>query len=207
MAYTGLRWGEVSALRVRDVDLARRRLDVRRAFTEVEGRLVEGTAKSHQQRSVPLPRFICQEIIPLVADRAPDALVFTSPRGAALRNRNFRRNVFEPAVAKVGLDGLTPHGLRHTAASMFIAQGTPPKVVQTILGHASITMTLDLYGHLYPDAADEWSQRLGEAAEAARVPKMCPSDDAAVCRSGEQDTEGPESLGAPGGVIPQDIPD
>ena len=66
-----------------------------------------------------------------------------------------------------GLDGtgLTPHKLRHTAASLAIAAGADVKVVQAMLGHATATMTLDRYGHLFPDRLDE----VAEAMDAARV--------------------------------------
>ncbi|NEE02073.1 tyrosine-type recombinase/integrase [Phytoactinopolyspora halotolerans] len=164
LAYTGLRWGEAAALRVGDIDLVRRRLDVVRAFTDVRGRMIEGSPKSHQSRTVPLHRWLCSELAPYVEGRDRDALVFTAPGGGPLRKSNFRHRVWYPAVRAAGLDGLTPHELRHTAASLYIAAGTPPKVVQRILGHASITITLDLYGHLYPDEMDQWADRLGEIA-------------------------------------------
>nr|WP_269091266.1 tyrosine-type recombinase/integrase [Actinopolymorpha cephalotaxi] len=81
LAYTGLRWGELIALRVRDVDLARRRLDVRRAFADLAGKLVEGTPKSHQSRTVPLPPSLCEKLVVVLDGRDRDALVFTSPKG------------------------------------------------------------------------------------------------------------------------------
>ena len=62
LAYTGLRWGEMSALRVGSLDLLRRRLRVSRAFVEVRGQLVEGTPKTHQKRTVPLPRFLVDDL-------------------------------------------------------------------------------------------------------------------------------------------------
>lgn len=102
------------------------------------------------------------------ADRAR-----TSPRGGPLRLTNFRRSVWHPAVRAAGLEGLTIHGLRHTAASLYISAGTPPKVVQRILGHASITITMDLYGHLYSDEMDTWAQRLDEAAKRIEVWPKC----------------------------------
>jgi integrase len=157
LAYTGLRWGEATALHVRDVDLGRRRLDVCRAFTDIGGKLVETTPKTHQARTVPLSPWLCRELTPHVQERERDLLVFTTPSGQPLRKSNFRRRIWNPAVRAVGLDGLTPHGLRHTAASLFVSAGTPPKVVQRILGHASITITLDLYGHLYPEEMDNWA--------------------------------------------------
>jgi len=173
LAYTGLRWGEAVALRVRDVDLERRRLDVNRAFADLAGKLVEGTPKSHQSRSVPIPPSLAEELRPMIEGRGRDELVFTSPRGGPLRLTNFRRSVWHPAVRAAGLDGLTIHGLRHTAASLYISAGTPPKVVQRILGHASITITMDLYGHLYSDEMDTWAQRLDEAAKRIEVWPKC----------------------------------
>jgi integrase len=73
--------------------------------------------------------------------------------------------VFDPAECAAGLDGLTPHALRHTAASLAIASGANVKVVQTMLGHKSATMTLDLYGHLFDDQLDE----IADAMDAART--------------------------------------
>lgn len=73
-----------------------------------------------------------------------------------------------PARAS-GITGLTPHGLRHTAASLGIASGADVKVVQQMLGHASATMTLDLYGHLYGDRLDEVADRMDAVRTARRV--------------------------------------
>ena len=74
--------------------------------------------------------------------------------GTPMRSKTFQGAVFDDAAAKVGLHGLTPHSLRHTAASLAIAAGADLKVIQQILGHKSATMTLDLYGHLLPDRLD-----------------------------------------------------
>jgi integrase len=107
LAYTGLRWGEVSALRVSRLDLLRRRVTVAAAFAEVGGQLVEGTPKNHQRRSVPIPRFLVDELASHLAGKRPDELVFTAPNGGPLRNTNFRSRVFLPAAASVGLAGVT----------------------------------------------------------------------------------------------------
>jgi integrase len=69
-----------------------------------------------------------------------------------------------------GLKGLHPHALPHTAASLAIASGANVKVVQQMLGHKSATMTLDLYGHLFPDQLDEVADRLDAAARAVVYP-------------------------------------
>ncbi len=81
LAYTGLRWEEVAALRVRRVDLARRRVQVVEAVSDLGGELVWGAPKTHARRTVPLPRFLARELAPLVEGREPDALVFTAARG------------------------------------------------------------------------------------------------------------------------------
>jgi integrase len=85
LGYTGLRWGEATALRVRDIDLGRRRIDVRRAFSDVGGRIVLGSPKSHQSRTVPIPRFLAREIAQAMPGKNPDDLVFTMPGGSMLR--------------------------------------------------------------------------------------------------------------------------
>jgi integrase len=182
LAYTGLRWGEATALRVCDVDLDRRRVDVRRAFSDVGGRIVLGTPKSHQSRTVPLPRFLAAELAATVAGKHADQLVFTMPGGGVMRMTNWRRSIFLSARRSAGLsDRFRVHDLRHTAASLMIQAGYPPKMLQEIMGHASITTTLDLYGHLYPGEMDRYADRLNEAAgmsdPADDAAKMRPDDD------------------------------
>jgi integrase len=163
LAYTGLRWGEATALRVGRLDLFRRRLHVVTAFAEVPGKLVEGTPKNHQVRWVPLPRFLVDELARHVAGLGPDELVFRSPKDGSLRNSNFRDRFFDKAVTACGLDGLTPHDLRHTAASLAVAAGTNVKAVQRMLGHASAAMTLDVYAGLFGDDLDAVAERLDQA--------------------------------------------
>jgi integrase len=117
LGYGGLRWGEATALRVRDVDLARGRLHIARAMVEVNGRMLIGSPKSHQSRAVVLPRFVAEELRGLLDCKGPDDLVFASPQGSVLRVQKFRRRGFDRAATSVGLEGLVPHELRHTAAS------------------------------------------------------------------------------------------
>jgi len=174
LSYCGLRWGEAAALRAGRLDLMRRRLVVAESVTEVRGRLVWGTPKSHQQRSVPVPRFLVDDLAVQVAGKSADALVFTTPRGAALRNRNWRRDAFDAAATSVGLDGVTPHELRHTAASLAVSAGANVKAVQRMLGHASAAMTLDVYSGLFDDDLDGVAERLDAAAQVRGVPRVCP---------------------------------
>lgn len=156
LAYTGLRGGEVAALRVQDVDQPRRRLRVDRAMVEVNGRAIFGTPKNHQRRSLPVPRFLMERLAEHVAGRPGDELLFPSPDGSVLRNQNFRQRQFDRAAASVGLAGLTPHELRHTAASLAVAARANVKAVQQMLGHASAAMTLDAYAGLSGTTWTAW---------------------------------------------------
>jgi integrase len=143
LAFTGLRFGELAALKVRRFDPVRRRLNVLESVTEVGSRLVWTTPKTHQARSVPVSVQIAEMLEHRCDGKQPDELIFTSPLGKTLRLNNWRKNVFDPAVKAAGLEGLRPHDLRHTAASLAIQSGANVKVVQQMLGHASVAMTLD----------------------------------------------------------------
>jgi integrase len=160
-----------------DIDFDRRRVDVRRAFSDVGGRVVLGTPKS-QSRTVPVPRFIAIELAGAADGKRPDDLIFTMPGGSVMRMSNWRRATFVPARARAGLsDRFRVHDLRHTAASRMIQAGYPPKMLQEIMGHAGITTTLDLYGNLYPGEMDRCAERLDSAAGDADKAKIRPDDD------------------------------
>ena len=174
LAYTGVRFGELAALCVRRLDLLRRRAEIVEAVAEVRGRAVFSTRRPNQVRTVPIPRFVVEDIAQLTA-KAPDDFVFAAPKGGGLlRLQNFRHVIFERAIRSAGLDGLTPHALRHTAASLAIAAGADVKVVQQMLGHASATMTLDLYGHLYGDRLDEVADKMDAARALAKWKQVDP---------------------------------
>lgn len=174
LAYTGVRYGEMAALRVKSIDWLRRRALISDAVADVNGHAVFSTPKNHHRRSVPIPRFLLDELSAYVAGKDPEDFVFAAQKGGVLHLRNFRRMVFDPAVIRAGMPGLTPHALRHTAASLAIAAGANVKVVQTMLGHKSATMTLDLYGHLFDDQLNEVADAMDAARQArpARVATM-----------------------------------
>jgi integrase len=170
LAYTGCRFGEMAALRVRRFDELRRRVEIAEAVTAVNGTLVWGTPKGHARRWVSVPKFIAEEIARRVRSKSADELIFKSSRGQVLRASNFRRDVFNQACSAAGLGAMHPHELRHTAASLAIASGANVKVVQSMLGHKSATLTLDLYGHLFTDQLDSVADALDAAARAALDP-------------------------------------
>jgi integrase len=157
LAYCGLRWGEATALKWRDVDFERARIEVRASVERVKGNYRLGPTKTHETRSVPVP----PPVLKLLRERigSPDRLVFPGADGY-MKNHEFRK-VFNPAATRAGLAGLSPHELRHTCASLAIRSRASIKTVQRLLGHATATMTLDNYGHLYPDELDQVAEQMG----------------------------------------------
>jgi integrase len=174
LAYTGLRWGEMAALRVQDFDMLRRRLNVSRSVTE-SGGLVWSAPKTWERRSVPFPAVLTDELAALMVGKGRDELVFTDLRGGVLRNSNWRARVFEPAVrtcrkADDSFPAITPHDLRHTAASLAVSAGANVKAVQRMLGHAKASMTLDVYTDLFDEDLDSVAANLDAAIRSAAAP-------------------------------------
>lgn len=111
---------------------------------------IESTPKDYEARSVPVPQSILDELAVLVAGRAPNEPVFRGARsGSWVRGKVFRRGWLDPAAARIGVAGLTPHELRHSAASIAVSLGANVKAVQRMLGHASAAVTLDVYADLF----------------------------------------------------------
>ncbi|MDP9021168.1 MAG: tyrosine-type recombinase/integrase, partial [Actinomycetota bacterium] len=177
-----LRWGEAAALRRRHVNTLHGRIDVEDATEELGDRLAIGTPKDHQRRSVHLPAFAWREVqdhLDHHAPEDPDALVFGTSNGTAYWNSDFRRRYFKPAVHKAGLPPrLTPHGLRHSCASLWRAAGARVEEVRQQLGHAKASITLDTYTHLFQDRPDSVLDRLDQRhGGGPRVAQMLPKDD------------------------------
>lgn len=188
LSLTGLRFGEFAALRVRRLDVVRRRLTVAESASEVGGHLVWTTPKTHRTRRVPIPRSLLPLLVEASAGKGPDDLLFTASGGGPLRLRNWRRNVFNPACARAGLPGVTPHDLRHTAASLAISAGANVKAVQLMLGHASAAMTLDVYAGLFGDDLDAVADGLDRLRAVPQMGHIVPTsarfDDVAHRRQG-----------------------
>jgi len=175
LAYCGLRWGEATGLRVGDVDLVRRRLIIEQNAVEVGQRIVVGTPKTHARRTVPFPEFLRRGITTACAGKAPEDLVFPGPDGAHLKRTRSdvkSRGWFAGAVTRSQVPRITPHDLRHTAASLAVSAGANVKAVQRMLGHASAAMTLDIYADLFDDDLDAVSDALHQAVSATSVGKM-----------------------------------
>lgn len=158
---TGLRRGEILGLRWQDVDLAGARLQVRGGLHSAPGGFAIGPTKTGKSRVVALT---AETVAALAAHRGGAAdgdFVFTlngqpiSPRTLPVW---FRR-----LAASAGLPRIRFHDLRHTCATLLLSSGVHPKVVQEMLGHASISMTLDIYSHVLPAMQDDAARALSAA--------------------------------------------
>jgi integrase len=168
LAYTGVRWGEMAALKVGSVNLMRCRLDIYEVIAEVRGKQVTDTVKNHERRSVPFPDFLVPALSTLMVGKSLNSQIFVGETGQPVRVSTFRPRAFAPAVKRCQVvdplfPTITPHDLRHTAASLAISAGANPKGVQTMLGHASAAMTLDTYADLFPDDLDAVASALSES--------------------------------------------
>src|SRR5215218_774360 len=150
-ALTGLRQGELFALRDRNIDLEAKTVRVENGT--YAGELVPVKTRASRRR-VDLSSTAVRVVRRQLLARKPNelGLVFPSPEGRILNDDNFRHRVFSPAVRRTKLIGFRFHDLRHTYAALMVAAGAHPKYLQAQMGHSSIRVTLDLYGHLFPDA-------------------------------------------------------
>jgi integrase len=197
LAYGGLRWGEACALRRRRCDLVRSRLEVVESLAEASGELHFGATKTYANRWARLPRFVSEMLGEHLAREVPNdsnALVFTAGGGAPLRNSNFRRRVWAPALRAAGLpESLRIHDLRHTCASLLIRHGASVKAVQQQLGHSTPTVTLNVYSHLFDDDLDRLYEGIDEGyrllSSATRTASRRPAADFSTLPPPSDDAE------------------
>ena len=155
LAYTGLRWGEATGLRVRHLDLPRRRARIEENAVLVGNIVFVGTPKTHRHRSIPIPRILVEALALRARTRGQDAYIFGDGL-EPLRSPNSQDGWFAAAVRRAQrvdtkLPRVTPHDLCHTAASLAVSAGANVKAVQRMLGHASAAVTLDIYSDLFDD--------------------------------------------------------
>ena len=170
-AYTGCRFGELTGLRQTNLNLLRQALTVAETLTEVRGVVSLSAPKTAAAaRQVSLPKSLVEQLAQHLA-RWPTGsagFVFASANGAPIRRTNFRRRFWLPAVRSSVGEPFRFHDLRHSHAAMLIAQGEHPKVIQSRLGHSSIQVTLDTYGHLFEGLDQAAAERLDEVIR--RIP-------------------------------------
>lgn len=170
---TGLRRGELLGLRWEDVDLVAGRLQVRRIVVHTQGTLELGEPKTAtSRRTIPLASGVItvlrehrerQALERVAAGEAyrGEGFVFASEVGTLTHPRNLER-VYYAQLKRSGLRRVRFHDLRHTAASLMILKGVPPKVVSRMLGHANVAFTLQVYVHVFEEQEAEATLDLGD---------------------------------------------
>ncbi len=161
--HTGLRQGELLALKWEDLDLEAGILRVRRTLTRTKGTYSVGEPKTRKSRRTVrltngavavLRRHLerqLEEIGNLRSLYEPGGLVFANGTGGILNPSNLRNRSFAKLLRRAGLPADTRfHDLRHTCATILLACNVNPKIVSEMLGHASISITLDTYSHVLP---------------------------------------------------------
>ena len=154
--FAGLRRGEMLALKWQEVDLERKEIMVQRTLTRFK---TEKVPKGQSFRAVPIP----DELVSILKQwktalkaawlkkgKPIPELVFPGEDGGYLNEPRFRTTKFYPVRKLAGLPTLRLHDLRHCYASYMLAQGTPLSDLKEYMGHHSIQMTVDLYGHMVP---------------------------------------------------------
>jgi integrase len=172
---TGLRRGELLGLRWKDVDLERGTLRVGRALVREAGRHVLGETKTRRgRRQINLtPRAVStlkahckkqlEEKIKLTGLHRDPGLIFATRVGTPINPENLVNRSFKPLLERASLPEIRFHDLRHTCATLLLGRGVHPKLVQELLGHATIAMTLDTYSHYMPSMGDQAAGAMEDA--------------------------------------------
>lgn len=153
---TGMRLGEIFGLRWPDVDLKGRSITVRNTLIEVNGKLSLAEPKTPKsRRRVDIPLFVVEALTAHRAQSVREGFaskpwVFCNSTGGPLRRTHFQTNHFKPLLTAAEIPEIRFHDLRHTSATLLLAAGVHPKVVQERLGHSQIGITLDIYSHVVP---------------------------------------------------------
>jgi integrase len=175
---TGMRQGEILALKWSDLDLEdpeNATVSVRRTLTRNGGRVALGDPKTKKSRRAirltpqaveALKAHLDRQLreIEILGDRYEDrGLLFTTNTGGPINPSNLRQRNFSPLLRKAKLPHIRFHDLRHTCATLLLTQGTHPKFVQELLGHATIAITLDTYSHVMPGMGNQTVRAMQDA--------------------------------------------
>jgi len=174
---TGMRQGELLGVRWRDVDLETRQLQIRGAMQRTEqGRAIGATKTTNSKRRLDLAPVAVEALRQHRARQAEERLalgvawedhdlVFPNTSGGPMDVTNLVRRNFLPLLERASLPRIRFHDLRHTAATLMLKANVNPKIVSEVLGHASVSITLDRYSHVLPtmqlDATSAMERMLG----------------------------------------------
>jgi integrase len=176
LLYTGMRPAELCGLKVRDLDVVRGVVHIAETLAPIPG--FDGTTRQQVQgplktdsvdRNIPVPRWLCDDLASLLADRAEhrgspvtvQEHLFLNKDGRPVNRDAFRAKIVRPALKRSGLpDHFRTYDFRHSHASLLIDDGASPVAVAERLGHADASITLRVYGHLFEGIQEQLTARL-----------------------------------------------
>jgi integrase len=171
----GLRQGELLGLRWDDVDLEAGRLTVRRQVQRSRdgSGMISGPTKNKKSRTIRLGRVAIEALKAHRDTQAEDVasakglwrdpdLVFATTIGTPLDPSNLVGRSFKPLLGRANLPSIRFHDLRHACATLLLSEGVPVKVVQEVLGHSSVSVTMDVYSHILPDMQEKAAAAMDE---------------------------------------------
>lgn len=170
--HTGMRQGELLALKWQDVDLENATISIQRTITKSGGRLLLGETKTKKsRRTVRLTETVVQTLHEHLARQMEDmqrlgdlyrdeGLVFASEVGTLINPSNLRKRSFATLLKKARVPYIRFHDLRHTCATLLFSKGLHPKHVQELLGHANVSITLDTYSHAIPGMGNQTAKAM-----------------------------------------------
>jgi len=158
---TGMRKGEILGLRWRDIDFERHNLSIRHTVQYLRGHNISGETKTpSSRRMIALSGYTISVLrMHQTSSNGSEGLVFSTSTGKPISGRNITRH-FHRSLEKAGLERMPFQDLRHTAATLLLKENVHPKIVQDMLGHSSITLTLDTYSHILPDMQQEAAEKM-----------------------------------------------
>jgi integrase len=156
----GLRFGEVAGLKVSCVDFATNRIHIRESLLEVSGDLYTETPKNHKKRTFVAPQSLMDALKPLCEDKDGESYVFLTGQGTPLRNSNFSKRIYKPALKRLGLPNIRIHDLRHTAVSIAKSVGGDIFDAKNQVGHSDIRTTINIYGHIFEEDSLDLAQKI-----------------------------------------------
>ncbi len=204
---TGLRLGELIGLQWGDLDFRGRFIEVKRQWT----RGSYAPTKSGKMRRVDMSRQLSEAMLAAMESRRAELTVegkeldqekrvFRNSAGGPLDESNVRKRLLRPCLERAGLRQIHPHVLRHTFASLLLSNGEPITYVKEQLGHASIQLTVDTYGHLIPGANKAAVDRLDDLGRVSSAINRTATDRAAQSEARDdalEPVESDEEFGGP----------
>ena len=178
LGLTGARFGEAAGLKVAAVDFENGEVKISETLSEVAGSFHTDTPKNHKKREVVVPKYLMESLRALCEGKDGGDYVFLTPGGTPIRNANFAKRHFKPALKRLGHPEIRIHDLRYTAAAITRSSGGDLFDMKEQVGHSDIRTTINIYGRIFKEDKVQIAQNLNTKLE--NVHKMCTEADSNV---------------------------